>query len=425
MPMINRRSFAKALGLGSVAVATGLPMIGCSAGSGDRIVVVGGGYGGATAAKYLKKYVPDSDVTLIEQSIPYYSCPFSNEVLSGLSGMDNITFTYDKLAKRAIKVIQERVTRVDPDKKHVWTSTGRSFDYDYCILAPGISFRWDAIKGYDEAAANKMPHAWKAGPQTVLLRKQLEAMEDGGVVMIVAPPNPYRCPPGPYERAAQIAWYLKHHKPRSKIIIMDAKDKFSQQALFMEGYRKHYGDMIEWRSLANGGKVIAVDADSGTLVTDSDKYKPAVANVIPPQQAGALALAADLADNSGWCQVDQRTFESRKHKDIFIIGDAVTAGEMPKSGNAAYSQAMVCASAIAARITGSKQPEPSFMNSCYSLITPESGISHAGVYALNDKEVIVRVTGGDSPTQASGQAHQREADYARGWYKNITSDVFG
>ncbi len=427
MRRISRRDFVKAVGLTSVAGAIGLPMISRSAGSTAQIVVVGGGYGGATAAKYLKRYVPNSDVVLIEKNTDYYSCVFSNEVLSGESSMESIKFTYEGLAKRTINVVHALATEIDPNKKQVKTSMGKAFNYDYCVLSPGVSFNWGVIEGYDEAAAEKMPHAWKAGPQTVLLRKQLESMKDGGVVMIVAPPNPYRCPAGPYERAAQIAHYLKYHKPRGKVIIMDSKHTFTKQTLFMDGYKKHYGDMIEWRSPVDGGKVIGVDVDAGTLITDSDEYKPAVANVIPPQRAGELALKVDLADDSGWCPVDQRTFESKKYDDIFVIGDAADAGEMGKSGYGASSHAKICAAAIAARITGIEQPEPSYLNTCYSLITPEHAISVAMVYKLNDKGTIVGVegAGGTSPRYAPEWVREREANYARGWFKNMTSDAFG
>jgi sulfide dehydrogenase [flavocytochrome c] flavoprotein subunit len=245
--------------------------------------------------------------------------------------------------------------------------------------------------------------------------------------MIAVPPNPFRCPPGPYERASQIAHYLKTHKPKSKVIILDAKDKFSKQAQFMEGWKEHYDGMIEWRAASSDGKVVAVDAEKGLLITEFEEHKPAVANVIPPQQAGELAIEVGLADESGWCPVDQATFESKKHKDIFVIGDACIAGAMPKSGYSANSQGKVCAFAIAARIAGSAQPEPSYVNTCFSLITPDHGISVAMVYKLGPDGTIVDVekAGGVSPVGAPTWVRKREAVYARSWFDNIVADVFG
>ena len=249
---INRREFVKVLGAATAVGTFGLPIVTSAAGK-AKVVVVGGGYAGATCAKYLRLYDTGIDVTLIEKNKEYYSCPFSNEVLGGERSLDSVKFGYGGLKDHGVRVVHDKVTGIDPAKKTVKTQAGKSFGYDYLVVAPGISLKWEAIEGYDKAAADKMPHAWKAGPQTALLRKQLEAMPNGGVVMIAAPPNPFRCPPGPYERAAQIAHYLKHNKPKSKVIIMDAKDKFSKQGLFTEGYDKFYKDIIEWRSAANDG----------------------------------------------------------------------------------------------------------------------------------------------------------------------------
>ncbi|MCB1875707.1 MAG: FAD-dependent oxidoreductase [Chromatiales bacterium] len=418
---MNRRSFLQ-LAAGSAALSVcGFPSL-VSAGDKVSIVVIGGGYGGATAARYLLDYLPGASVTLVEKNKDYYSCPFSNEVLGGEKSMDDIKFGYDGLAAKGVKVVIDEVTGVDMDGKKVSTANSGKIPYDYLVVSPGISFR-DNIEGYD---AEVFPHAWKAGPQTVLLRKKLEAMEDGGVVMLAAPPNPFRCPPGPYERAAQIAHYLKHHKPKSKLIIMDSKDKFSKQGLFMEGYKKHYDGIVEWRSAANDGKVLAVNADSGELVTEFDEHKPAVANVIPAQKAGVLASSLGLTDDSGWCPVDQRTFESSVHSDVYVIGDACIAGAMPKSGYSANSQGKVCAAAIAAKVKGYEMPNPSYLNTCYSLITPEHGISVAAVYRLQDGTIAgVKGAGGLSPLNASDETRKAEAMYARSWFRNITTDLFG
>jgi sulfide dehydrogenase [flavocytochrome c] flavoprotein subunit len=425
MATINRRDFVKAVGLVSAAGAVGFPMI-SRAKPAARVVVVGGGFGGATAAKYTKLYVPDAEVVLVEKDTEYYTCPFSNEVLGGERNIDQIRFGYGGLAARGIEVVHDEVVELDAEKKRIKTKGGKTLDFDFCVVSPGISFRPDAIEGYDEAAAQKMPHAWKAGEQTMLLRKQLEAMEDGGVVMIAAPPNPFRCPPGPYERASQIAHYLKHHKPKSKLIIMDAKNKFSKQGLFTAGWDEYYEGIIEWRSAANDGKVLAVDADKGLLMTEFEEHRPAVANVVPAQQAGSLAINAGLTEPSGWCLVDQRTFESRKAEGVFVIGDACMAGAMPKSGYSANSQGKIAAASIAARATGAQAPEPSYINTCYSLVTPEYGISVSMVYRVNQEGIIQGVpnAGGLSPSEAPDWVRRREAEWARSWYDNIVADLF-
>ncbi len=422
----KRREFIKLAGVSAAAAAVGMPSL-VRASSSVNVTIIGGGYGGAAATKYVHDYLPNANVTLIEKNEFYYSCPFSNEVLGGDSKMDDIKFSYDNIAARGIKVVIDEVTGVDTDKKSIATKSNGNIAYDYLIVSPGIDYRWDTIEGLSaEVAETKMPHAWKAGPQTALLRKQLVEMKDGGTVMIVAPPNPFRCPPGPYERAAQIAHYLKHHKPKSKLIIMDSKDKFSKQGLFMEGYKQHYAGIIEWRKAADDGKVLEVDAASGTLITEFDEHTPDVANVIPAQKAGALAFQMGLTNDKGWCPVDQHTFESSVHKDVYVIGDSCIAGKMPKSGYAANSQGKVCAAAIAAKVGGYAMPDQSFLNTCYSLITPDHGISVAAVYKL-DKGTIVGVkgAGGLSPMGASAGVRKAEAMYARSWFRNITTDLFG
>ncbi|MEW8498405.1 MAG: FCSD flavin-binding domain-containing protein, partial [Candidatus Thiodiazotropha taylori] len=332
----------------------------------------------------------------------------------------------DKLKnKRGINVVQAESVALHPDKHTVTDKSGKQYDYDKLVVSPGVDFRYDKIDGYDAQAAEMIPHAWKAGPQTVTLRKQLEAMKDGGVCYIAAPPNPFRCPPGPYERAAQIAHYFKMHKPKSKVIILDAKDKFSKQGLFMQGYKKFYGDMVEWVSGAGGGIIEAVDANSRTLVGEVEEYKGDVVNLIPPQKAGKIAQIAGLADDSGWCPVNQKTFESKLHKDVYVIGDACIAGKMPKSGYAANSQGKVCAAAIVATLNGQEPGEPSYVNTCYSIISPEWGISVAAVYQLVDGKIVgVKGAGGLSPMNATAATRAIEAKFARSWFKNVTADMF-
>lgn len=427
MAQFTRRNFVKAAGA-CAALGTLGTISPNSFGKGKkgRVVVIGGGYGGAIAAKYIKIADPDIDVLLIEKNTDYVSCPLSNEVLSGERSIGSITFDYVKLSRnRGIKIMNDEVVEIDAANHFVKGSSGSKYSYDKLVVSPGVDFRYEKIEGYSAEVAEKITHAWKAGPQTVTLRKQLEAMKDGGVCYIAAPPNPFRCPPGPYERAAQIAMYFKHHKPKSKVIILDAKDKFSKQGLFMQGYKKFYGDMIEWVPGAEGGIIEGVDSATNTLIGEVDEYKGDVVNLIPPQKAGKIAHVAGLADDSGWCPVNQRTFESTLHKDVFVIGDASLAGKMPKSGYAANSQGKVCAAAIVATLNGEEPGEPSYVNTCYSIIAPEWGISVAAVYQLVDGKIVgVKGAGGLSPMDAKPEVRAIEAQYARSWFKNITSDMF-
>ena len=426
MSSINRRDFFRTAGAVSLlGVFGGWPLVARSARDKARVVVVGGGYGGAVAAKYIKLVDPDIQVRLIERDKKFVSCPLSNEVLSGDRDLDSLTFDYKGLAKHGVTVVRDDVVSVDPAKKSVKGKSGNLYKYDKLVLSPGVDFRWDAIEGYDAEVAERIPHAWKAGPQTLTLRNQLKAMRDGGVVYIVAPPNPFRCPPGPYERAAQIAHYLKQNKPRSKIIILDAKDKFSKQGLFMTGWEKFYGNMIEWVSGAGGGVVEAVDANKMELVATVENFKGDVINLIPPQKAASIAVAAGVADQDGWCPVNQKTFESTLHKDVHVIGDSCIAGAMPKSGYAANSQGKVCAAAIVAEVNGLEAPEPSYVNTCYSIIAPDYGISVAAVYALADGKIsAVAGAGGLSPSDASPRFRAKEAENARSWIRNIMADTF-
>ena len=331
MRQFTRRKFIKVLGGAAAVSAIGFPMI-AAAGGKKQVVIVGGGTAGATAAKYIRRADPSVEVTVIEPNEHYYTCYLSNEVLGGNRKLDTLRFGYDGLRKHGVKMVHDTVTAIDAAGRKVTTKDGRSFSYDRCIVAPGISFR-DNIEGYDAAAAEKFPHAWKAGSQTALLRKQLEAMPDGGTVLIAAPPNPFRCPPGPYERACQIASYLKNNKPKSKVLILDSKDKFSKQGLFTQAWERHYPGMVEWKKAADtGGGVMRVDAKAGTVSTDFDDYKPAVANIIPAQKAGTIAEVAGLTDDTGWCPVTGKTFESTIHKGIHVIGDAAIQAPLPKSG---------------------------------------------------------------------------------------------
>ena len=422
----TRRQFLKTSAGAAALALLGAPAVLRAAPPKARVVVVGGGYGGAIAAKYLLMADPGIRVTLIERNPLFVSCPLSNEVLAGERDLGSLTFDYRGLTRRGVAVIQDEVTEVDPAGRFVRGKSGGRYNYDKLILSPGVSFRWDAIEGMSEKVAETtIPHAWKAGPQTLLLRKQLEAMPDGGLCVIVAPPNPFRCPPGPYERAAQIAHYFSHHKPKSKIMILDAKDAFSKQGLFQAGWKQYYGDMIEWVPAAAGGKVESIDPKARILAGEVDDFEADVINLIPPQKAGAIAESAGLTDDSGWCPVNQKTFESTLHPDVHVIGDACIAGAMPKSGYAANSQGKVCAAAVAAAIDGLPAPEPSYLNTCYSIIAPDYGISVAGVYELKDGKIVsIPDSGGLSPADADARTRAMEVQFALGWFRNITADMF-
>lgn len=430
MTNINRRNFVKLVGGVTAAGAFGFPHI--SFGATKKVVVVGGGIGGATAAKYIRTMDKSIEVTLIEPNTHYHTCFMSNEVLGGERSMDSIKFGYDGLKAHGINVVHDAVVAIDAAKQTVTTKGGKTFAYERCIVSPGVDFKWDAIGGYDASVAEKIPHAWKAGPQTVTLRKQLEAMKDGGTFLMAAPPNPFRCPPGPYERVCQVANYFKQHKPKSKILILDPKDKFSKFGLFMDGWKKYYGygtdnSMIEWINGSQGGKIESVNAATKTVTAAVEEFKGDVINIIPPQKAGAIAFTAGLVDKSGWCPVDHRTFESAMHKKVHVIGDASVASPMPKSGYAANSEAKVCAAAVVALLNGMDAPDPSYVNTCYSIIAPEDGISVAMVYALGKDGKIKKVegAGGLTPSDASPEMRKREVAYAHSWFKNITYDVFG
>jgi sulfide dehydrogenase [flavocytochrome c] flavoprotein chain len=392
-----------------------------------RVVVVGGGFGGATCAKYIQRADAAIEVTLVEPRRQFISCPFSNAVIAGLRDMASVTHGYDELRQRhGVRVVHASATAIDPTAHRVTLDDGSVLAYDRLVLSPGIELRWGEIKGYDRAASEIFPHAWEAGPQTFLLGRQLEAMADGGVVIIAAPAEPYRCPPGPYERASLIAYYLKMHKPRSKLLILDAKNAFTKQELFRSAWERLYPGLIEWIPQSQSGQVVRIDTRAGTVSTDFDDYKPAVANIIPPQQAAAIARAAGLDEGKGWCPVRASTFESTVQGGIHIIGDAAIANPMPKSAFSANNQAKACAAVVVALLRGEAAPAPALMNTCYSLVAPDYGISIAAVYRVIDEKIVaVDGSSGVSPLHADAETRTLEAEYAISWYTNITADTFG
>ena len=394
--------------------------------SAARVVVIGGGFGGAGCARALRTINDKLQVTLVEPSRTFVACPFSNEVVAGLRDLDAQQFGYDRIAADGVAVIAQAAASVDPQKRTVGLADGTALAYDRLVLAPGIDLRFDALPGYDEAAAAKMPHAWKAGEQTLLLRRQLEAMDDGGMVALAVPAAPYRCPPAPYERASLIAHYLKAKKPRSKVLILDAKDAFSQQRLFETAWKKFYPGMIERISLSQGGRVVSVEPATNTLVTDFGNYDAQVVNVIPPQRAGRIASLAGATDSTGWCPIDPVTFASRLVPNIHVIGDAMIGGAIPKSASAANAEAKACANAIANLIAGMAPAMPRLEGTCYNTVAPGYAFSLSGTYQPRD-DIFAEMEGAGftSPVDAPVEVRKREADQAQSWFKSITVETFG
>jgi sulfide dehydrogenase [flavocytochrome c] flavoprotein chain len=421
---LTRRSLLARAAVAAYAAMYFRPAL--SQGLAGRVVVIGGGFAGMTGARTLKRLDPRLSVTLVEPNKTFTACPFSNEVIAGLRDLRDQEFTYDKVGGDGIEVARVAAIGIDPQARSVTLANSARLPYDRLVLAPGIDFSWDAVPGYNEAAAERMPHAWKPGPQTDLLRRQLASMEDGGLVVVAAPTNPYRCPPGPYERASLVAYYLKAKKPRSKVLVLDAKDAFSKQKLFLQAWQQLYPGLLEWVSLSSGGKVTSVDPAAMTVTTDFQTYKPAVANIIPAQKAGRIAEAAGVVDRTGWCPIDPTTFESRLQPNVHVLGDSAIAGALPKSAFAANAEAKVCASAVAALLTGVAPVSPKLINTCYSLVAPDYGISIAGVYQPDNGQLVeVAGAGGVSPLDAPASTRAAEASIANGWFRTLTAEVFG
>lgn len=404
--------------------ALGSPIVHAQAA--PKVVVIGGGFAGASFARAVKREDPQVAVALVEPNAHYTACPLSNAVIAGLRDIKDQHFGYAGIEADGIVHVPQKAVRVEAEQRRVVLADETRLGYDRLVVAPGIDMRFDAISGYDAAAAELMPHAWKAGEQTLLLRRQLEAMDDGGLVVLSVPANPFRCPPGPYERASLMAHYLKAHKPRSKILILDAKDAFSKQRLFEAGWAALYPGMIEWVSLSFGGAVTEVDAGTRTLRTEFGEHRAAVANVIPPQRAGAIAAIAGVADRTGWCPIDPVTFESRLVQNVHVIGDAAIGGAMPKSAFTANAQAKACASAVIELLRGRAPGEPKLINTCYSLLAPDYGISIAGVYSPKDGLLAeVEGAGGTSPLDAPTAVRTEEAAFGEAWFGTITAEAFG
>ena len=420
MANISRRAFHRVLGAALGALSS--PPVLAAA---PRVVVIGGGFGGASVAKYLRHHDSGIAVTLIEPKKIYHTCPFSSHVVAGLAEMKSIARGYGALQNaHGVTIVHDHAASVDPERRMVALKGGGRVGYDRLVMAPGIGFRWNDVAGYDAAASTAMPHAWNAGPQTLLLRRQLRAMEDGGLVIVSPPPGLYRCGPAPYERVSLIADFLKREKLRAKILVLDPKENFSQQEKFQAGWEQLYGGMIEWLPLSEDGKIIRVDAKSMTVETDfGETYQGAVINFIPAQWAGDIARAAGLTDASGWCPVDPVTFESTLAANIHVLGDSAQAAPMPKSAYTANSQAKAVALAVAALLGGQAPPQTAAFDSlCYSLVGPGYGIKIAGAYRA--------ANGAFEPDETPKMpdkpgARAADAASAADWYRNITREVFG
>lgn len=421
--MLSRRSL--------LAAGLALPSIGTAASAqrrGARVVVIGAGFGGATCAKYLRVLIPDAEITLIDRRAQFYTGPFTNLVIAGLREPARIGRDVQRIAAdHRVRLIVDEVAAIDTGRLQVRTARHGVLAADRIVVAPGIAMRWDAIAGLDPTHSLQMPHAWTGDAQLLALRERVTQLRDGATVLIAAPPNPYRCPPGPYERASLIACALtRSGRRRCKILIADAKDDFSKRALFQLEWDRLYPGLIEWMPRMSNGEVVRVDtaANAVWLRDASEPLNVDLASIVPPQRAADLATQNDLADESGWCPVDPASFESLRHRNIHVIGDAALAAPIPKSGFSANSQAKLCASAIAAALSGKPAPEPLLLNTCYSLVAEKAAISVSGFYAAINGRMSAR-SEGMSPLSGDAALRESEALQAQAWYESITADSFG
>lgn len=418
---LNRRTF---IGTGAAAtVSLSSPMV--LAQGKPKVVVIGGGAGGATAARYIAKDSEGAiDVILVEPTRTYYTCFFSNLYIGGFQEYDDLGHGYDKLAADfGVNVVHDWAVGVDREAKTVSLAGGNTLSYDKLILSPGIDFVDDSVPGWSINEQDVMPHAYKGGTQAALLKAQIMAMPEGGTFAMVAPPNPYRCPPGPYERVSMVAHQLKANNPTAKILVVDSKEKFSKQALFEEGWQKHYGGMVEWIGPDFGGQNVSVDAAAMTVNIDGAIESVDVCNVIPAQKAGRIAELAGVTDGN-WAPVNAVDMSSKADPDVYVLGDASQQGDMPKSGYSANSQAKVCANAVRGALTGSRVFPAKFSNTCWSLIETDDGVKVGATYEPTD-EKIAKVDGFVSQTGEDAALRKATYEESLGWYAGITSDMFG
>ena len=423
MTRITRREIG--LGLGATAAGVSAGSTFAIAQAAPKVVVIGGGPGGATVANAVKRGDPKLDVTLIEPQKVYVTCFFSNLYFGGFRTYESLQHNYAGLARLGVRMVHSLAIGVDTAKKTVTVQGGRAYPYDRLVVAPGIDIKYDSIEGYSIAASQLMPHAYLPGAQTQLLKRQLDAMRNGGTVVMVAPDNPYRCPPGPYERACMIAHYLKTRKPKSKLVILDPKRAFSKQAVFMEAFSKYYKDIIEL-NLTNeidDFRVVKLDAKTKTMTTKAGKtFKADVANVIPAQKAGSIADRVGVTQGD-WCPVNPESFTSTKVKDVYVVGDATIAAEMPKSAFSANSQAKVVANDILAALSKKDKFPPNFRNTCWSMVAPDDSVKIGAGYVPKAGKLDPV---GAFISKAGEDAALRKATYQESlaWYSGIVADVF-
>ena len=419
---LNRRSF---IGSSAAAFWLSAPMVRAAAHGKPRVVVIGGGAGGATAARYIAKDSEGAiDVTLVEPTRTYYTCFFSNLYLGGFKSISDIAHSYGTLASEyGVNVVHDWAVGVDRDSKTVTLAGGASLPYDKLILSPGIDFVDGSVPGWDISAQNRMPHAYKAGSQTELLRAQLMGMRQGGLFVMVAPPNPYRCPPGPYERVSMIAYMLKQTNPTAKILVADPKESFSKQGLFEEGWQNHYGGMVERLGPDFGGGNVSVNPDEMTVDIDGSVETADVVNVIPAQKAGRIAEIAGVTDGN-WAPVNPTDMSTKADPDVYVLGDSSQQGDMPKSGFSANSQAKVCANAVRGALTGSRVFPAKYSNTCWSLIAENDGVKVGAAYEPTEEKIA---STSSFVSQTGEDAALRKATYeeSEGWYAGITADMFG
>ncbi len=418
MGVMRRREFLRA---GALAVASWRARAAAVAAA-PQVLIAGGGFAGACCALQLRKLSPAIHVTLIDPQEHYVTCPMSNEVLVGLRPLRSITASRAGLRRAGVHCVLDRVTAVDAARRHVRLAGGGALGYDRLVIAPGIRFLYGQPEGYTESAALRMPHAWQAGQQTELLAQQLRALSDGATVAISVPAGLMRCPPGPYERASLIAYWLKRHRARCKVLLFDSNNHFPRQDVFSAAWEQLYPRMIEWMAPADGGAVTRVDVPGNTLYSSSGTHRVALANIIPPQAPGTLAQVAGLAAGHGWCPVKPASFESQLADGIYVIGDACIAGAMPKAASAARSQAQHCAVAIAASLEGRPPADPDFDSVCYSLIAPATAFAIQGRFALRDGEIRPSEAA-DAPA-AEQVPGALQASAAAQWYAQIRAACF-
>lgn len=429
MTHLTRRAFGTLLG----ATASTIAMPGLlRAQNAGRLVVIGGGFGGASAARFARMAYPEVSVTLVEPNSHFVTCPYGNLILGGKRTLEDITHSYDGLRARGVDVIHDRAQDIDAEGHRVTLAGGQVLEYDKLILSPGIGLRWNAIEGYDEAASQVFPHAWWGGDgsQITLLRQQLEALPEGGVVGLAIPGNPFRCPPGPYERISMMAHYLKQHNPTAKILAFDAKEGFSKQGLFQDAWAELYGDMIEWVPGNQDGRIVRVDTENKLFISEfGEEHRVDMGNVIPPQYAASIARDAGLANDTGWVPVNARTFEAEAARDIHVIGDANIAAPLPKSGYVANSTSKTAVAAALADVTGrAASADPVYFNTCFSHAGTDYAVSVVGVYRVTEEGFAeTPESGGISPRGPLAELSRNrrlEARHADAWYASITEDMF-